>query len=196
MDSNFVRQVFCMTLCICCLYCCTSLVNETVFPSVYTRMKVCCFNHCHRSVKKMYINVQTFEIVCVVKVLSCQMCDVRATCVFFLPLSLLATCSDPLPLLPCLLPPGQDKCSKPQQRCRSLLHPHWRPWPGHAGCSGGVLLQVPDRVAPNEGVHSASCCCLSGRLSGSGLSLLSLRQWCQRPLHRAAELRLVRQQHC
>lgn len=71
-------------------------------------------------------------------------------------------------------PPGQDERSEPQQCGGSLLHPDWRPGPGHAGGAGGVLLQVQDRVAPNEGVHRASCCCLSR----SGLSLLSLRQWC------------------
>lgn len=87
-----------------------------------------------------------------------------------MPLSLLTTRLCP----PLLLPPGQDERSEPQQCGGSLLHPDRRPGPGHAGGAGGVLLQVPDRVAPNEGVHRASRC----RLSRSGLSLLSLRQWC------------------
>lgn len=69
---------------------------------------------------------------------------------------------------------GQDKRSEPEQRGGCLLHPDWWPGPGHAGGTGGVLLQVQDRVAPNEGVHRTSRCCLSC----SGLSLLSLRQWC------------------
>lgn len=71
-------------------------------------------------------------------------------------------------------PPGQDQRAEPQQCGGSLLHPDWWPGPGHAGGASGVLLQVADRVAPNEGVHCAGCC----RHSCSGLSLLNLRQWC------------------
>lgn len=70
--------------------------------------------------------------------------------------------------------PGQDQRAEPQQCGGSLLHPDWWPGPGHAGGASGVLLQVADRVAPNEGVHCAGCC----RHSCSGLSLLNLRQWC------------------
>lgn len=80
-----------------------------------------------------------------------------------------ATPTSPIPTLA-----GQDECSEPEQRGGCLLHPDWRPGSGHAGGTGGVLLQIQDRVAPNEGVHGTSRCCLSC----SGLSLLSLRQWC------------------
>lgn len=88
------------------------------------------------------------------------------------PLSLIAGSSLPSPPPP--TPAGQDERSELEQRGGGLLHPDRRPGPGHARGTGGILLQVQDRVAPNEGVHCTSRCCLSC----SGLSLLSLRQWC------------------